>query len=201
MIRLHNMRTRPGSKHRVKRLGCGESSGHGKTSGKGHKGQKARSGGSIRLGFEGGQMPLIRRLPKRGFNNAAFHKNYAIVNLSDLASFKEGTVINEQLLREKNLLRGNGDGLKILGDGELKHALTIEADKISSSAREKIEKAGGSVTLRQKAAQGPRTAVEPASGSEAESSAEPKTQKAKKPTAKKKAPAKAAAKKKKPRKS
>ena len=140
MIRLHNMRPRPGSTHRVKRLGCGESSGHGKTSGKGHKGQKARSGGSIRLGFEGGQMPLIRRLPKRGFNNAAFHKNYAIVNLSDLASFKEGTVINEQLLREKKMLRGNGDGLKILGDGELKHALTIEADKISASAREKSKR-------------------------------------------------------------
>ena len=110
-------------------------------------------GGSIRLGFEGGQMPLIRRLPKRGFNNAAFHKNYAIVNLTDLASFKEGTVVNEQILREAKLLRGNGAGLKILGDGELKHALTIEADKISTSAREKIEKAGGSVTLRQKPVQ------------------------------------------------
>ena len=202
MIRLHNMRTRPGSKHRVKRLGCGESSGHGKTSGKGHKGQKARSGGSIRLGFEGGQMPLIRRLPKRGFNNAAFHKNYALVNLSDLASFKEGTVINEQLLREKKMLRGNGAGLKILGDGELKHALTIEADKISASAREKIEKAGGSVTLRQKPVQGPRDAEQPAASdetAEAKSAAEPKARK--KPAAKKKAPAKAAAKKKKPRKS
>ena len=201
MIRLHNMRTRPGSKHRVKRLGCGESSGHGKTSGKGHKGQKARSGGSIRLGFEGGQMPLIRRLPKRGFNNAAFHKNYAIVNLSDLASFKEGTVINEQLLREKKMLRGNGDGLKILGDGELKHALTIEADKISASAREKIEKAGGSVTLRQKTAQGPRDAEQPAPAgdtAEAEPTAQPKA--ARKPAAKKKSPAKATAKKK-PRKS
>src|SRR5947208_7221986 len=152
MIRLHNMRPRPGSTHRVKRLGCGESSGHGKTSGKGHKGQKARSGGSIRLGFEGGQMPLIRRLPKRGFNNAAFHKNYAIVNLSDLASFKEGTVINEQLLREKKMLRGNGDGLKILGDGELKQGLTIEVDKVSASAREKIEKAGGTIMLRERRA-------------------------------------------------
>jgi large subunit ribosomal protein L15 len=193
MIRLHNMRPRPGSTHRVKRLGCGESSGHGKTSGKGHKGQKARSGGSIRLGFEGGQMPLIRRLPKRGFNNAAFHKNYAIVNLSDLASFKEGTVVNEQLLREKKMLRGNGDGLKILGDGELKHALTIEADKISASAREKIEKAGGTVTLRPKAApQGPRNAEEPAAA-ETEAGAELK---AKKPTAKKKSAAKSAAKKK-----
>jgi len=88
MMQLHSLRPRPGSRHRVKRLGCGESSGHGKTSGKGHKGQKARSGGSIRLGFEGGQMPLIRRLPKRGFNNAAFHKHYAIVNLSDLNAFK-----------------------------------------------------------------------------------------------------------------
>jgi large subunit ribosomal protein L15 len=203
MIRLHNMRTRPGSKHRVKRLGCGESSGHGKTSGKGHKGQKARSGGSIRLGFEGGQMPLIRRLPKRGFNNAAFHKNYAIVNLSDLASFKEGTVVNEQILRDAKLLRGNGAGLKILGDGELKHALTIEADKISTSAREKIEKAGGSVTLRQKPVQGPRDAEETAPATETaetEAAAKPKAKKVKKPAAKKKSPAKAAAKKK-PRKS
>jgi large subunit ribosomal protein L15 len=199
MIRLHNMRTRPGSKHRVKRLGCGESSGHGKTSGKGHKGQKARSGGSIRLGFEGGQMPLIRRLPKRGFNNAAFHKNYAIVNLSDLASFKEGTVVNEQILREAKLVRGNGAGLKILGDGELKHALTIEADKISTSAREKIEKAGGSVTLRQKPVQGPRDAEKtaPEAGTAAAETATP----TKKPAAaKKKSPPKAAAKKK-PRKS
>src|SRR3954462_12968127 len=141
MIRLHNMRTRPGSKHRVKRLGCGESSGHGKTSGKGHKGQKARSGGSIRLGFEGGQMPLIRRLPKRGFNNAAFHKTFAIVNLSDLSEFKAGTTVNEQLLRESKLVRGNVAGIKVLGDGELNHGLTIEADRFSTSAREKIEKA------------------------------------------------------------
>lgn len=203
MIRLHNMQTRPGSKHRVKRLGCGESSGHGKTSGKGHKGQKARSGGSIRLGFEGGQMPLIRRLPKRGFNNAAFHKNYAVVNLSDLASFKEGTVVNEQLLRESKLVRGHGAGLKLLGDGELKHALTIEVDKVSASAREKIEKAGGSITLREKPAQGPREAHQPAAApeaSETESVAEPKAKAAKKPAAKKKAPAKAASKKK-PRKS
>jgi len=203
MIRLHNMRTRPGSKHRVKRLGCGESSGHGKTSGKGHKGQKARSGGSIRLGFEGGQMPLIRRLPKRGFNNAAFHKNYAVVNLSDLASFKEGTVVNEQLLRESKLVRGHGAGLKLLGDGELKHALTIEVDKVSASAREKIEKAGGSVTLREKPIQGPREAEQPApaaEASEAESAAEPKAKTSRKPAAKKKAAAKSAPKKK-PRKS
>jgi large subunit ribosomal protein L15 len=148
MMHLHKLRTRPGSRHRVKRLGCGESSGHGKTSGKGHKGQKARSGGSIRLGFEGGQMPLIRRLPKRGFNNAAFHKHYAIVNLEDLNEFKAGTSVNEQLLRESNLVRGHFAGIKILGDGELKHGLKVEADKVSAAAREKIEKAGGTVTLR-----------------------------------------------------
>ncbi len=149
MMRLHNLRPRHGSRHRVKRLGCGESSGHGKTSGKGHKGQKARSGGSIRLGFEGGQMPLIRRLPKRGFNNAAFHKHYAIVNVSDLNAFEAGTVVNEQLLRESNLVRGHFAGIKILGEGELKHDLQVQVDKISTTAREKIEKAGGTVTLRE----------------------------------------------------
>jgi large subunit ribosomal protein L15 len=202
MIGLHNMRTRPGSKHRVKRLGCGESSGHGKTSGKGHKGQKARSGGSLRLGFEGGQMPLIRRLPKRGFNNAAFHKNYAIVNLSDLSSFKEGTVVNEQLLRDSKLIRGSGAGLKILGGGELKHGLTIEADKVSGSAREKIEKAGGTVTVRVKPEQGPRVTDEPSQPSDTaktaktETKAAPKAKAMKKASPKKAAGAKSAAKKK-----
>jgi large subunit ribosomal protein L15 len=108
-MRLHELKPRPGSKHRVKRLGCGESSGHGKTSGKGHKGQKARSGGSIRLGFEGGQMPLIRRLPKRGFNNAAFKTTYAIVNVGDLNQFEESVPVTEQLLREKGLIGGSCD--------------------------------------------------------------------------------------------
>src|SRR5437764_9813800 len=149
MLRLHNLRPRPGARHRVKRLGCGESSGHGKTSGKGHKGQKARSGGSIRLGFEGGQMPLIRRLPKRGFNNAAFHKNYAVVNLEDLNRFDAGSTVTEQSLRDAKVIRGNFFGLKVLGDGELKHALTVEADKVSASARQKIEKAGGTITMRE----------------------------------------------------
>ena len=148
MIRLHSLRPRPGSRHRVKRLGCGESSGHGKTSGKGHKGQKARSGGSIRLGFEGGQMPLIRRLPKRGFNNAAFRNSYAIVNLSDLNNFKAGSTVNEQTLREAKLVRGNVVGIKLLGDGDLQHALKIEVDKVSAGAREKIDKAGGTIELR-----------------------------------------------------
>jgi large subunit ribosomal protein L15 len=169
MMRLHNLRPRPASRHRVKRLGCGESSGHGKTSGKGNKGQKARSGGSIRLGFEGGQMPLIRRLPKRGFNNAAFHKHYAVVNVSDLNAFKAGTVVNEQLLRESNLIRGHFAGIKILGDGDLKHDLKVEVDKISTTAREKIEKAGGMVTLRE-----PR-GIEKDKADVASSEAEPNT--------------------------
>lgn len=147
-MQLHNLKPRPGSRHRTKRLGIGESSGHGKTSGKGHKGQKARSGGSIRLGFEGGQMPLIRRLPKRGFNNAAFKTVYAIVNLDDLNEFDAGATVNEETLLKANLIRGNYDGVKILGRGELTKALTIEADKVSEAARAAIEKAGGSVTIR-----------------------------------------------------
>jgi hypothetical protein len=121
------------------------------------------------------------------------------VNLTDLSSFKEGTVVNEQMLREANLLRGNGAGLKILGDGELKHALTIEADKISASAREKIEKAGGSVTLRQKSVQGPRDiepAAVPTEAVDTEAAVEPKARPTKKPAAAKKTAAKSASKKK-----
>jgi large subunit ribosomal protein L15 len=147
-MNLHTMKPRPGSRHRVKRLGCGESSGHGKTSGKGHKGQKARSGGSLRLGFEGGQMPLIRRLPKRGFNNAAFKTRYAVVNLDALNQFDNGAQVDEKTLLGAKLIRGNYDGIKILGGGELKKKLTIVADKISESARAKIEKAGGTVTAK-----------------------------------------------------
>lgn len=146
-MNLHTLKPRPGSKHRVKRLGCGESSGHGKTSGKGHKGQKARSGGSIRLGFEGGQMPLIRRLPKRGFNNAAFKTVYAIVNLGDLNSnFEDGATVNEAALLEKGLIRGSYDGVKVLGNGELSKKLTVSVDKVSASAVEKIQKAGGALS-------------------------------------------------------
>ena len=181
MMRLHNLGPRPGARHRVKRLGCGESSGHGKTSGKGHKGQKARSGGSIRLGFEGGQMPLIRRLPKRGFNNAAFHKTYAIVNLSDLNGFKAGTTVNEQLLREAKLVRGDVAGIKLLGDGELKHALTIEVDKVSESARAKIDKAGGSIVPRSEDRSGAAAAQNAESATAAES--EEKPAKGRKPSA------------------
>ena len=188
-IRLHNSKPRPGARHRVKRLGCGESSGHGKTSGKGHKGQKARSGGSIRLGFEGGQMPLIRRLPKRGFNNAAFKKHYAIINLDDLSQFEAGTTVNEQLLREAKFVRGKVVGLKILGRGELTHGLTIEADKVSDSAREKIEKAGGTVNLKEpRPANGKRFA--PVKAKKEAPAPAAKKAKAKKPAAKKKKTAK-----------
>jgi large subunit ribosomal protein L15 len=191
MMRLHNLKPRPGAKHRVKRLGIGESSGHGKTSGKGHKGQKARSGGSIRLGFEGGQMPLIRRLPKRGFNNAAFHKNYAIVNLDDLNAFDAGTVVNEEMLRESKLIRGNVVGLKVLGNGELKHALTIEAHKVSASARQKIEGAGGTVTLREvRRPTGPRAESDAASKAASGTDAAPAKAPAAKKTSAKKAGAK-----------
>ena len=147
-MRLHDLKPNPGAKHRRKRLGCGESSGHGKTSGKGHKGQKARSGGSIRPGFEGGQMPLIRRLPKRGFNNVNYQTAYGIVNLDDLEKrFDDGVAINEKLLRGAGVIRGTLDGVKVLGRGEVKKKFHLEVDSISASAKEKIEKAGGTITL------------------------------------------------------
>lgn len=151
-MRLHTLSPNPGAKHRRKRLGQGESSGKGKTSGKGHKGQKARSGGSVRLGFEGGQMPIIRRLPKRGFNNAAFKNVFGIVNLDDLErKFADGASVNEAALRESGLIRGKIDGVKVLGRGELSKKLTLEVDLITASAREKIEKAGGTISIREKA--------------------------------------------------
>lgn len=150
-MRLHNLKPNPGAKHRRKRLGCGESSGQGKTSGKGHKGQKARSGGSIRPGFEGGQMPIFRRLAKRGFTNAAFKTVYGTVNLDDLEKrFEDGTAINEKLLRGAGLVRGSLDGIKVLGRGEVKKKFHLEVDGITPSAREKIEKAGGTVVLTEK---------------------------------------------------
>src|SRR5271155_2498752 len=146
-IRLHNSKPRPGARHRVKRLGCGESSGHGKTSGKGHKGQKARSGGSLRLGFEGGQMPLIRRIPKRGFNNKAFAIRYIPVNLESLNQFDDGAAVDESALRGIGLASGTGKRIKILGTGELTRKLTVTAHAFSASARIKIEKLGGACQL------------------------------------------------------
>lgn len=145
-MNLHNYSPNPGAKKRVKRLGCGESSGLGKTSGKGHKGQKARSGSGTRVGFEGGQMPLHRRLPKRGFNNFDFRDVFGVANVGDLdGRFEAGAVINEESLRASGLLNGRCDKVKLLGDGEVEKAFTIEVDKVSASAREKIEKAGGSI--------------------------------------------------------
>jgi len=143
-MRLHDLKPRPGAKHRRKRLGQGESSGHGKTSGRGGKGQTARSGSSIRIGFEGGQMPLIRRIPKRGFNNSRHTTRYLPVNLESLNSFENGTRVDEMILRDAGLANGRGDGIKILGNGELTRKLTISAHAFSASARAKIEALGGS---------------------------------------------------------
>lgn len=145
-MNLENIPTIKGSTHPNKRLGRGHGSGHGKTSGKGHKGQKARSGGGIRIGFEGGQMPLYRKLPRRGFNNHNFRISYQVVNVADLARI-EGNTINRKILVQAGLVRDNKQGIKILGSGELNKAFSVEADKVSSSARTKIEEAGGSVML------------------------------------------------------
>ncbi len=145
-MKLHDLKPTEGSRHRRRRVGRGESSGLGKTCGKGHKGQKSRSGASIRPSFEGGQMPLARRLPKKGFNNAQFKTNYAIVNLSDLeAKFSDGDDVNEETLRACGLVKGVCDGVKVLGNGELTKKLSIAVDKVSGAAQEKIEKAGGSI--------------------------------------------------------
>ena len=142
-MRLHDLKPRPGAKHRRKRLGQGESSGHGKTSGRGGKGQTARSGSSIRIGFEGGQMPLIRRIPKRGFNNARHTTRYIPVNLESLNQFSDGARVDLEQLRKAGLANGKAEGIKILGDGELTKKLTVTAHAFSASARAKIEGKGG----------------------------------------------------------
>jgi large subunit ribosomal protein L15 len=146
-MRLHDLKPRPGAKHRRKRLGQGESSGHGKTSGRGGKGQTARSGSSVRIGFEGGQMPLIRRIPKRGFNNTRFAVRYIPVNLEALNKFDEGATVDEAALRGSGLAQGREKRVKILGDGELTRKLTVKAHAFSATARAKIEKLGGACQL------------------------------------------------------
>lgn len=146
-MRLHDLKPRPGAKHRRKRLGAGESSGHGKTSGRGGKGQSARSGSSIRIGFEGGQMPLIRRIPKRGFNNAAFKIQYLPVNLSDLDSFEEGSVVDPCSLKKAGFANGSGAKVKVLGTGKLTKRLTVKAAAFSASAKAAIEAAGGTAEV------------------------------------------------------
>lgn len=143
-MRLHNLSNTKGAIHRRRRVGCGEGGGHGKTSGRGGKGQTARSGGGIRIGFEGGQMPLFRKLPRRGFNNKQFKVYYETVNLGELAKLDDSvTELNREVLAAAGLVRLNANPLKVLGEGELKKALKITADKFSGSAKEKIEKAGG----------------------------------------------------------
>ena len=142
-MRLHDLKYRPGAKHRRKRLGQGESSGHGKTSGRGGKGQTARSGSSIRPGFEGGQMPLIRRIPKRGFNNAEHTVEYIPVNLAALNAFENGARVDEAALRAVGIANGRLPRIKVLGSGELTKKLTVVAHAFSASAKTKIEAKGG----------------------------------------------------------
>ncbi|MDI6604392.1 50S ribosomal protein L15 [Aceticella autotrophica] len=142
-MRLHDLKPAEGARRGIKRVGRGIGSGTGKTSGRGHKGQKARSGGGVRPGFEGGQMPLARRLPKRGFTNI-FKKDYAIVNISSLDKlFEDGTTVTPELLIEKGLIKKTKDGVKILGTGEINKKLIVKANKFSQTAVEKIEAVGG----------------------------------------------------------
>lgn len=142
-MKLHTMYPNPGATKVAKRKGQGVGSGNGKTAGKGHKGQNARSGGGVRPGFEGGQLPLYRRLPKRGFSNALFKTEYAVINLSDLNKFEEGSTITPELLKEMGILKNQLDGVKVLGNGTLEKKLVVKANKFSTKAVEEIEKLGG----------------------------------------------------------
>jgi len=144
MLNLSNLSPAPGSRKQKKRIGRGQGSGHGKQAGKGHKGAKARSGGGVKMGFEGGQMPLQRRLPKRGFSNP-FKTQYAIVNIRDLARFEAGTKVDRQALLAAGLIAAKDSHVKLLGNGEIDKALTIALDKVSESARQKIVAASGAV--------------------------------------------------------
>ena len=146
-MKLYELQPGEGSTTAKKRLGRGSGSGLGKTSGKGHKGAKARSGGGKRPGFEGGQMPLYRRVPKRGFTNI-YRIEYAEVNVGELQAFTEGTVVNAELLKAAGLIKNAMDGVKILGNGELTKKLTVEAAKFTASAKEKIEAAGGKAEVK-----------------------------------------------------
>lgn len=141
-MKLHELQRNIGATHEKKRVGRGSGSGLGKTSGRGQKGQKARSGGSINPVFEGGQLPLYRRIPKRGFTNAKFKTVYAVINLSDLNVFEDGTVVTPALLKDTGLVKNQLDGIKVLGNGNLEKKLTIQANKFSASALEKIKEAG-----------------------------------------------------------
>ena len=141
-MQLHDLKANPGARSTRNRVGRGVGSGNGKTSGRGHKGQNSRSGGGVRPGFEGGQNPLYRRLPKRGFTNI-FRTEYAIVNLSDLNNFDAGTEVTPELLLTSGIVKNPKDGIKILGNGDLTVSITVKANKFSQSAVEKIQAAGG----------------------------------------------------------
>lgn len=145
-MKLHELSYTEGARKSSKRIGRGHGSGNGKTAGKGHKGQNARSGGGVRLGFEGGQTPLYRRLPKRGFTNIN-RKEFAIVNIQQLDKFDDGAVVDMKLLKESGLIKKELCGIKVLGNGELTKKLTVKAQKFSNSAKEAIEKAGGKVEV------------------------------------------------------
>ena len=142
-MKLNNITPTEGAFKERKRVGRGTGSGLGKTSGKGHKGQNARSGGGVRVGFEGGQLPLFRRLSKRGFNNYEFRTVYSTVNVSDLNRFEDGTIVDTKLLKEVGLIKKELDGVKVLGSGELTKKLTVKANAFTKSAKEKIETIGG----------------------------------------------------------
>lgn len=146
-MKLFELTPAPGAKTVSKRKGRGPGTGNGKTAGKGHKGQKARSGGGVRPGFEGGQMPLYMRMPKRGFNNFEFRKNYAEVNISDLDVFDNDTVVNAELLKSSGIVKKLEDGIVVLGNGELTRKLTVQAARFTKTASEKIEAAGGKVEV------------------------------------------------------
>ena len=146
-MKLHELERNRGAKHERRRVGRGMGSGLGKTSGRGEKGQKARSGVSIPATFEGGQLPLYRRLPKRGFSNSDFKIRYATINVSDLNRFEDGSVVTPELLKETGLLKNQLDGVKVLGDGELEKKLTIKAHTFSRTAVEKIEKSGSKIEV------------------------------------------------------
>ena len=141
-MKLHELEKNIGATHAKKRAGRGSGSGLGKTSGRGQKGQKARSGGSINPVFEGGQLPLYRRLPKRGFSNYPFKKEYAVINLSDLNVFENGTVVTPALLKERGIVKKQLSGIKVLGEGQLEKKLTVQAHKFSKSAIDKINESG-----------------------------------------------------------
>ena len=146
-MKLHELSPAEGSAKAAWRKGRGPGSGNGKTAGKGHKGQNARSGGGVRPGFEGGQLPLYRKLPKRGFNNYRFAKVYAIVNVAALNVFEDGAVVDVEALMAKRIVRKVVDGVKILGNGELTRKLTVKATVFSATAKEKIEAAGGKIEV------------------------------------------------------